>query len=287
MGKIIAVISGKGGVGKTMVTANLGIALSKAGFRVCLIDADVAMANLSLMLGMQASPITLHDVLLGEASLHDALYDGPAGVSFIPSGLSLESYRRVDSEKLADVLEPLAGEFDFILLDAPPGIGKDVMAALSASHESILVTMPTSPAIADLLKVKIIAQRLGNKPIGIIMNCVRKERGEISDTEVMKMLELPVYGSIPFDDRVRKDFLQEKVMPILIRKPDAPASIAIKKIAEKISGAKIPAEKGKEKVVSFFKKTTAGKEIKQQIEKGAKPVKPGFFSRLFGFLKRK
>ncbi|HZX34606.1 MAG TPA: P-loop NTPase, partial [archaeon] len=71
MGRIIALVSGKGGVGKTTITANLGIALAKRDLNVCLIDADIAMANLSLILNMQNSPITLHDVLLGEAGMQD------------------------------------------------------------------------------------------------------------------------------------------------------------------------------------------------------------------------
>ena len=270
MGKIVALISGKGGVGKTMFTANLGMALSQAGFNVCLVDADIAMANLSLLLGMQSSPITLHDVLLGEASLEDSLYEGPAGITFLPSGLSLESYRRVDSEKMAEAIEPLAKKFDFVLLDSPPGIGKDVMATLAAAHESLLITLPTSPAIADLLKVKIVAQRLGNKPLGVIINQVRGERGEISENEVMKMLELPVYGTIPYDHKVRKSFLQERVSPVMLREPRTPAAQAIRKIAEKLGGVSAREGKEKERLEEFM----------------AKREKKGFFSRLFGFFKK-
>ncbi|MDO8628082.1 MAG: cell division ATPase MinD, partial [Candidatus Diapherotrites archaeon] len=194
MGKVIAFISGKGGTGKTTVVSNLGISLARAGFSVCMVDTDIAMANLSLVLGMQSSPITLHDVLIGEATIHDTIYDGPEGIKFIPSGLSLDSYRRVDSEKLAAVINTIKNDYDFILLDSPAGIGKDVMASIAASDSSLLVTMPTSPAIAGLLKAKIVAQRLGNKPIGIIVNFYYGEKGEIQDTDISKMLELPVYG---------------------------------------------------------------------------------------------
>ena len=104
MTRVITIASGKGGTGKTTLTANLGIALAKAGKKVLLVDADVAMANLSLILGMQSSPITLHDVLLGESQVHDSIYDGPSGLHFIPSGLSLDNYKRVDSERLAGII---------------------------------------------------------------------------------------------------------------------------------------------------------------------------------------
>jgi septum site-determining protein MinD len=247
MGKIISLVSGKGGVGKTTTTANVGIALAQSGKRVLLIDADIAMANLSLLLGMQSSPITLHDVLLGESDAHDSIYDGPGGVFFIPSGLSLESYRRVDAERLEQVVKELASEFDFVLLDSPAGIEKNVMASISSADYVLLVTAPTAPAVADALKAKIVAQRLNVPPIGVVINFVRGEKGEITKEDMMKILELPVYGNVPFDDEVRKSFLQEKVSPIMIRKPGTPASIALKRIAAKIGGYKVMASEMKEK----------------------------------------
>ncbi len=262
MVRIITIASGKGGVGKTTITANLGIALAQLEQRVLLVDADVAMANLSLLLGMQSSPITLHDVLLGESNVHDAIYEGPGGIHFIPSGLSMESYRRVDPERLESVISQVSDEYDFVLLDAPAGIEKTVMAALSAAKEVLLVTMPNSPSVADVLKTKIVSQRIGSHPIGVILNFLRGEKGEITDDDIMKMLELPIYGLIPYDSEIRKSFMQENVAPVIIRRPDSPASIAIKKMAAKISGAKF-------------------------TEEGMKPKKQGFFARLFGFFTRK
>lgn len=246
MARIITIASGKGGTGKTTITANLGVALARLGKKVLLIDADVAMANLSLILGMQSSPITLHDVLLGEAQVHDAVYDGPEGVQFIPSGLSLDNYKRVDSERLAGIVSQLSDKYDFILLDAAAGIEKNVLASLSASEETLLVTMPTSPALADALKTKIVAQRLNSKVIGVVINFVMSEKGEISRQEVSSILELPVFGNVPYDSEVRKSFMQQKVLPVLIRKPDCPASIEINRIASRLTGIKIqdvPVEK--------------------------------------------
>lgn len=262
MGRIITIVSGKGGVGKTCITANVGIALARNGKKVLLVDADVAMANLSLLLGMQSSPITLHDVLLGESNIHDAIYDGPGGVFFVPSGLSLESYRRVDAERLEQVIKEIADEFEFILLDAPAGIERTVMAAISAADQVLLVTAPDSPSVADVLKAKIVSQRLNVQPIGVIINFVRKEKGEITAEDMMKMLELPVYGQVPYDEEVRKSFLQENVSPVVIRKPNSPASVEMQKIAAKIGGyaagirAAMPTVKQKkgllERIFGFF-----------------------------------
>ena len=239
MARVITIASGKGGTGKTTITANLGICLSKLGKKVLLIDADVAMANLSLILGMQSSPITLHDVLLGEAQVHDAIYDGPEKLHFIPSGLSLDNYKRVDSERLSSIVNELSDNYDFILLDAAAGIEKNVLSAFSASQETLLVTMPTSPAIADALKTKLVAQRIGNKVIGVVINFVMGEKGEINKNETSSILELPIYGVVPYDPEVRKSFMQQKVAPVSIRKPDSPAAQEFKKIASRLTGLKV------------------------------------------------
>ncbi|MEK6958009.1 MAG: cell division ATPase MinD [archaeon] len=271
MGRVIALVSGKGGVGKTTITANLGIALAKRGLSVCLLDADIAMANLSLLLNMQNSPITLHDVLLGEATPNDAIYDGPGGVKFMPSGLSLENYRRVDSERLQVVVDALKPQFDFVLLDCAAGIEKNVLAAISASDEVLLITMPTSPSIADVLKAKITAQRLGAKPIGVIINFVREEKGEIRKDDVMKMLELPVIATVPYDDEVRRSFMQETIMPVMVRKPGTPAAIAIQRAAAKLAGLPVKIEEEKNflggflsSLLSIFKKKQPKKIEEEQ-----------------------
>ena len=246
MGRSITIASGKGGVGKTTLTANIGLALAMSGQKVLLVDADIAMANLSLLLKMQNSPITLHEVLMGEAGIEDAIYQGPKGVDLVPSGLSLESYRKVDSERLKSVIQSLEDHYDFILLDAPAGIERNVLASLSAVKQVLIVTTPNSPSIADALKTKIVAQRLNAKPFGFILNMVREEKGELKREEVSKILELPCYGIVPWDNEVRKTFVQKDSKPVILRKPDSPAAKAIKKTALKLGGAKveIKGEKG-------------------------------------------
>lgn len=239
MARVICIASGKGGTGKTTLTANVGIALAQRGFKVLLIDSDIAMANLSLILGMQSSPITLHDVLLGEANIQDAVYDGPSGLKFVPSGLSLENYRRVDSERLESVVDSVANSFDFVFLDAPAGIEKNVLASIRASDEVLIVATPDPPSIADALKTKIVTQRLNRKPIGLVLNFLRGEKGEIQDIDVMKMLELPIYGMIPYDPEVRRSFMQEKSLPVVIRKTKSPAALSFQKTAAKISGTPV------------------------------------------------
>lgn len=263
MGRSIAIVSGKGGVGKTSICANLGIALAQRGVSVCLVDADIAMANLSLLLGMQSSPITLHDVLLGEAGIQDAIYDGPNGLKFIPSGLSLENYRRVDADRLATVIKAIQPKFDFVLLDGPAGIEKSVLATIAATEESLLIATPDSPSIADVLKTKIVAQRLGNKPLGVVLNMVRFEKGEIGREEVSRMMELPVYAAVPYDDEMRHSFQRDKAVPVMLRNTQAKSAIEVQKLAARLAG--LPVQFDEKKSSSGFLGSILG-----------------FFSRLFG-----
>lgn len=272
MGRIITIVSGKGGVGKTSLTANLGLALAKRGIKVLLVDADVAMANLSLMLGMHSNPISLHDVLLGEADVQDAIYDGPGGVKFIPSGLSLEGYRRVDSERLQGIVHSLAKQYDYILLDAPAGIEKNVISSIAASDEILLVTMPNTLSIADAAKIKILAERLNVNPLGIVVNFVMKEKGELRDYEVSKLLDgLPIYGMIPFDAEMRRSFMQKKPLPVILRKPSSKASVAIQKIASRLAGTSVD-----EKAVE---------ELRGERTEAVK--KKGFINKLISIFRRK
>ncbi|NCP72435.1 P-loop NTPase [archaeon] len=262
MGEILTIASGKGGVGKTTLTANLGIALSDLGFKVLLIDADIAMSNLSLLIGLENPPITLHDILLGSSSAQDAVYDGPNGIKIIPSGLSISNYQRVDAERLISVAKSLISDFDYILIDAPAGIDKNVLSAISASTQVLLITEPTSPSVADVFKVKIVCERLNQKVLGIVVNKVSSTKGEISEKEIMKMLELPSYGTIPYSADIRESFLLKKIKPILIHNPNSPSANSFRYIAIRLSGreVKVKDEKKKSGFFSFLKRLFSKKK---------------------------
>ena len=142
MARVIAVASGKGGVGKTTIAANLGIALSLHQEDVVVLDLDVAMANLELILGLEDKPVTLQDVLSGRDTIHNAVYEGPGGVKIVPAGLSLYGLKDMRLERLEEVLESLTEDIDILLIDAPGGLERDALAALEVSNELILVTTP-------------------------------------------------------------------------------------------------------------------------------------------------
>jgi len=241
--RIIAFASGKGGVGKTTIVANLGIALARQGKKVLMVDTDLAMANLSLILGMETSPITLNDVLKGDAGVWDVVYDGPEKVSIMPASLGLQDTQRLDLTKLPGIIKQVGPKYDFVLLDCPAGIGEDTLAAMASSTEVFLVVNPHSLSIADALKTKIAAQRINAKPVGLIINMYAGLRGEIPEKDIISMLELPLYGVIPYDEEVRKTFYYKKIQPVILRNPDAEASKAIYGTAGKILGIEIDIKK--------------------------------------------
>lgn len=239
MVRIITFASGKGGVGKTTIVANLGIALSRMGQRVLLIDTDVAMANLSLILGMESSPITLNDVLKGEAKIEDVIYNGPGGTHIIPSSLELQNFKHMDLSQIPTIVKRLTTKYDFILLDCPAGVGEDTLVTMSASTEVFLVVNPYSLSIADALKTKITSQRINAKPVGVIINMAGYYKGEIEEKDIVRMMELPTYGCIPFDEEVRKAFFYKKIEPIIIKSPNSPASVMFNQIAARLLGKEI------------------------------------------------
>jgi len=240
MARTIAVASGKGGVGKTTVCANLAISLARLGKKVTLLDADLAMANLGIVLGMEETPTTLHEVLSGEADIEDAIYEGPAGLRFVPSGLSLDAFLRIDVEKLKPVVDHLLVDTDILLIDAPGGLGKNVLGAMISAAELLLVTMPDPSALADALKAKLVGERLNMVMLGVVLNMVRGDKIEVSPEEVSVLLDSEILQTIPYDDNVKRAGVEGK--PITIRTPNSPASKAFRKLAANLVGESVKEE---------------------------------------------
>jgi septum site-determining protein MinD len=107
MVKVYTIASGKGGTGKTTVAVNLGTMLSLLGKETFLMDADIGMANVGLILGLQDAPVTLHEILAGKGTLNEAIYEGPAGLKVVPSGLSLQGFQQADPERIRDVMSDI------------------------------------------------------------------------------------------------------------------------------------------------------------------------------------
>jgi septum site-determining protein MinD len=248
MTRVIAVVSGKGGVGKTTLTANLGVALAQLGKKVIIVDTDMQMANLALMLGMEGRPITLQDVLLGEADVHDVMYDIQAGAKFVPSGLSLDRFRRVDEEKLSSIINEISQYGDIVLLDTPPGADSGTLAAIHSSTEVLVVTMAEPAAVTDALKLILISERrLGVDILGAVVNMYKGMKQEMKRSEVQKILQVPILSVIPEDPAVRAASIEG--VPVIVKNPNSDAAMAFRKLAADVAGVAyseeaVPTKKG-------------------------------------------
>lgn len=233
----IAIASGKGGVGRTTLTANLGIALAQMGKATIIVDGSLTTPNLALLFKLEKVVYTLNDVLTGEAPLVDVMYDGPGGVKIVPAAVALEQIRKVRSERLQEALRELPEATDFLLIDSPGGLRRETVSALRAGRELLLVTTPEIPAVSDALKTRLLGEFLGLKPIGAVLNRKRREEFELSGDEIKTILNLPVLAEIPEDMSVRKALRQGK--PVIELSPKSSASKAIKALAKKLVEMKV------------------------------------------------
>jgi len=231
MTKIYGITSGKGGVGKSTVVACLGVLLSRMGKRTLIIDADIAMGSLQLILGLQNTPITLHEVLTGEAEVEEAIYNSYDGLHVIPCSSSLHSFLRSDLGVFEEVISQLKA-YDFILVDDSAGLTKYSLAPLKVVEETLLVVTPDLPSISAALKMKIAAEMSGSNVTGVIIN--KQRRTGIKGDEIRSTLGIEILGEIPQDNNVFKSLDAKE--PIVMYKPKSPASKAFETISLKMAG---------------------------------------------------
>jgi septum site-determining protein MinD len=234
MVKVYTIASGKGGTGKTMVSVNLGTMLAQLGKRTYLMDADIGMANIGLLLGLQDAQVTLHEVLAGKGSITDAIYEGPAGLKVIPSGISLQGFQKADPDRIREVMTEIVKRCEFLLIDAPAGISRDGVIPLAIADEVILVVNPELSSIVDALKTKILTEVVGGHVKGAIINRVDQGRTDVIIRKMEKALGVKVLGIIPEDPNIRRSSAAKT--PIVIKFPASPASKAIRKIASEMTG---------------------------------------------------
>ncbi len=242
MTRIIGIVSGKGGVGKTTVVANLGSVLaSRYKKDVVVVDANITTSHLGLYLGMYYCPVTLNQVLKGKVRVHEAMYDYHInGLRVIPASLSYEDLKGADIAKLKNVINDLFGKTDIILIDSAPGLGREAMATLHACDEVIFVNTPFIPSTMDIIKCHQVANELGTKALGVILNMVGKEKYELNLQEVEQLIELPIMASIPLDKNVLRSLALK--MPLVLYNPGSPASREFDKLGAKLLGVEYRAE---------------------------------------------
>jgi len=229
------VISGKGGVGKTTTVTNLGLALMKQGENVIIVDANVTTPNLSLHLGIPFYPITIHDVLRGDADPVEAIYTHPTGLKIIPASLKTDDLAETNVEKLYQVMLNLLGRADIIIIDAAAGLGKEALSAIHVADEIIVVTNPELPAVTDALKTVKIAEQFGTPVLGVVLNRYKGLKHEMLVPDVITMLETEIISIIPEDIAVPRSIANKT--PVVNHRPTSKSSREFRKLAARVTGS--------------------------------------------------
>lgn len=209
MGQVIVVTSGKGGVGKTTTTANLGAALAQAGKRVVLVDADIGLRNLDLLMGLENRIVyDLVDVVNGNCRLRTALIKDKRfgeNLCLLPAAQTRDK-TAVAPEQMQEVCAELSRDFDFVIIDCPAGIERGFQNAIAAAERAIVVTTPEVSAVRDADRVIGLLEAAEKAPPMLVLNRFRPamaKKGEMMDiTDVLDVLSIDLLGVVPEDEHI-------------------------------------------------------------------------------------
>ncbi len=248
MGRIIAIISGKGGVGKTTTAINLGAALNKLNKEVIIVDANLNTPNIGIHLGAPIVPVTLNHVLKGKADISEAIYEHSSGTKIVPSSLSIKEITKFNTKRIPLVIKQLKDRADFIILDSAAGFSEEAMATLEAGEEIIIVTNPEMPSVTDALKAVKVAREMKKDIKGVIVTRHRDQNYEMSLQSIKSMLETQIIGVVPEDVSVKKAL--NKRDAVVHTHPKSKVSRKYNEIAIKIIGPSAIKEQKNESIFS-------------------------------------
>ncbi len=248
LGKVLAVTSGKGGVGKTFVSANLAAALAKRGHRVLVLDADLGLANLDVVLNLYPK-VTLHDVFTGKAKLEEAIIRAPGGFSVLLAGSGMVEYSRLTPEVRDDflkIISSLIPHYDVVLLDTGAGISDVVLFAVSLASEVLVVATPEPTSLTDAYAtIKVLVSQQKRQTVRMVINqtvrlgdgrAITAQLQQVLDrfvrTESGRALQLIHLGDIPADNAVRQAVMRRQLL--LQTMPGCQAALAIAQLASKL-----------------------------------------------------
>lgn len=258
--RVLSFTSGKGGVGKTHSVTNVAVALANQGLSVLVLDADMGLANVDVLLGLQAKG-TLHDVLKGTLSLDDILLKGPGGITIIPAASGVEEIQALRAEEkmfLLEEIERVAHTFDYLLIDTPAGIGSDVMYFNSAAAEVVCIITGEPTSLTDTYAlIKVLSSAYGEKKFSVVVNNVASEKEATAaftklSRAVERFLQVDVrsLGWVPSDATVRDCVMQQR--PIAAEFPSSPAALALAAVARRIDD-EAPQRRAKGGMQFFFR----------------------------------
>jgi flagellar biosynthesis protein FlhG len=242
--RVVAVTSGKGGVGKTNIVTNLALALSRQGVRVLVLDGDLGLANVDLLLGI-APQFDLQDAILGGRPIEDIVLDGPDGIRLIPASSGVEELANLDdyrTEVLFRSLANLEREVDIILIDTPSGIGSQTTSLAQVADEILVVTTPEPTAFSDAYAmIKVLSKRQLKCVPSLVVNQVNSEEEAIEVSRRVRSvakrflnLDVPYWGYILADESVPKSVIRQE--PFVSTYPYSPASSCIYQLARRVLG---------------------------------------------------
>jgi len=245
--RVIAVTSGKGGVGKTHVAANLAVLAAKAGRRVLLVDADLGLANADIVLGICPTRHLGH-LLDGSASAEEVLTEGPHGIRVLGASSGIQELTHLGDEqklRLVSAFEPLDRRFDLVLVDCGAGIGDNVVFFASASQEALLVVSPEPTSLSDAYAaVKVLSQQAGVSQFSVVANQAADFQGRdvfrrlTQVTERFLSARVSYLGHVPRDENLQRALQVQQ--PVVDLYPRAPSSRALAALADTLLAAEPP-----------------------------------------------
>lgn len=258
MSKAIVITSGKGGVGKTTSTANIGTALALQGKKVCLVDMDIGLRNLDVILGLENRIIyDIVDVVEERAKLHQALIKDKRfndNLYLLPAAQHADK-NAVTEDQMIKIVEELKKDYDMILIDCPAGIEQGFKNSIAAADEAILVTTPEISAIRDADRIIGLLEQTRIGAPKLLINRIRKrmmQDGEVMDVdEITRHLSIDLLGIVFDDDDVVRS--SNNGDPIVLN-PKNPASQGFRNIARRMLGETVPLMTLKEEKQSFWKR---------------------------------
>ncbi|WP_049927827.1 MinD/ParA family ATP-binding protein [Halopiger goleimassiliensis] len=240
---VYAIASGKGGVGKTTTTVNLGTALAQAGERVAIVDADLGMANLAGFVSLTPDATTLHDVLAHDASIADATYRLADNIVAVPSGTGLDDYAETSPEGLRDAIDELRAEYDYVFLDVGAGISHETVLPLGLADAVIVISTPEPASVQDSEKTIELTAHAGGEVAGLVVTRIHPDT-DVTYDEIADRLDIPLLGAVPEDGAARESVYAGT--PLVVYEPESPAAVAYRRIAAELAGVDVPDESATE-----------------------------------------
>jgi len=236
-GRVFAVASGKGGVGKTTTAVNVAGAMAEADRSVVLVDYDLGMANVAQVLDVEAAAdATLHDVLAGDAKPLDAVAEAPGGFDVMAGGTDIEDFGRADPSKLRGVTDALRSAYDVTIVDTGGGLSHDTTVPLGLADDTVLVSTRQAAALENTGKTRDLVERVGGSVTGLVVT--RVPGSDVADDDEVAALDVTVLGSIPEDSRVADS--ERAGEPLVSHAPESPAGQAYRELGYELLGESPP-----------------------------------------------